>query len=104
MRRCLETRNTALLDDLALEYDGLETEARAVLEELRLGQTIGNGERSRFLEELRQLRLGAHTLAALSESEALYLRWGQQRARPARGYTASGEASQEPRTSVHWEA
>ena len=113
MRRGLENRDTATIGDLAGEYDVLERRGRALARELHASRgadepahdlTTGFTARVEFIAALRDLQRAAHVCAALSESEALYLRWGQTTARPAREYSARGEPEADAPASTHWEA
>lgn len=104
MRASLESRDLARLDGLVSGYDSLEKRARILAARLRGRGDLAEAERERYLNVLRELSRAAHVVAALSESEALYLRWGQTSARPVQGYTSSGEAATAASPQARWEA
>ncbi len=104
MRLSIESRDPGSLEELLRGYGELEAHAAAALGQLKTSAAIDVATRQRLLTELRDLSRAAQVVSALTESEALYLAWGQQGARPPQEYTSNGKVAPPERTSVHWEA
>jgi hypothetical protein len=81
----------------------IEKASRALVARLR-SRPLKDVERARLLTELRELRRRAYVCAALAESQALYLQWGQESSFMAREYTAAGRiASESAHSAKEWE-
>lgn len=104
MRLSIEKRDTDALRALVDRYGEIEVEAIAAVRRLQSAEPLALEQRERLVRELRELERAGQIVAALTESESLYLAWGQQGTQPPREYTSSGKVPVPERPSAHWEA